>query len=173
MKSFVLPLSDSDIKGLRAGDVVEVSGVIYTARDAAHKRICEALSRGEQPPIELSGAVIYYCGPTPTRKGEVIGSCGPTTSARMDDYAPTLISRGAKVMIGKGKRSGAVAEAVKKYCGLYLAAVGGAGALMKSYVRSCKAVAYEDLGCEAIYRLEVENMQLIVALDCRGETFLK
>lgn len=172
-KKLTLPLADKDIKSLKAGDTVELSGDIYTARDAAHKRICEALARNEEPPIKLDGAVIYYCGPTPAREGEVIGSCGPTTSARMDDYAPTLIAKGAKVMIGKGKRSGSVVEAVKKHCGLYLAAVGGAGALMKSYVKKCECVAYEDLGCEAIYCLKVENMQLIVAVDSSGETFLK
>lgn len=173
MRKLNLPLSDEQIRSLNAGDVVELSGTIYTARDAAHKRITEALKRGEQPPIDLNGAVIYYCGPTPARGGEIIGSCGPTTSGRMDDYAPELIERGAKVSIGKGKRSQAVIEAVKKYCGVYFAAVGGAGALMKSYVLSCKPVAYEDLGCEAIYELNVKDMQLITAVDCRGNTVLK
>lgn len=173
MKKLTLPLSDNEIKTLVAGDTVLLSGDIYTARDAAHKRICEALGRGEKPPIVLNGAVIYYCGPTPARKGEVIGSCGPTTSARMDDYAPTLISHGAKVMIGKGKRSEAVCEAIKKHCGLYLVAIGGAGALMKSYVKKCELIAYGDLGCEAIYRLYVENMELIVAVDCLGNTVLR
>lgn len=173
MKKLTLPLSDKDIAALKAGDTVAVSGVIYTARDAAHKRICNALESGEKPPIELENAVIYYCGPTPARKGEVIGSCGPTTSARMDDYAPALIAHGAKVMIGKGKRSAAVREAIKKHCGLYLAAIGGEGALMKSYVKKCELVAYGDLGCEAIYKLEVEDMELIVASDCRGNSILR
>ena len=173
MKKLILPLSDKDITSLKAGDTVAVSGIIYTARDAAHKRICNALESGEKPPIELENAVIYYCGPTPARKGEVIGSCGPTTSARMDDYAPTLIAHGAKVMIGKGKRSAAVNEAIKKHCGLYLAAIGGAGALMKSYVQKCELVAYGDLGCEAIYKLEAKDMELIVATDCRGNSILR
>ena len=173
MKRFDLPLTDDDIRSLKAGDVIELNGFVYTARDAAHKRICEALKSGEKPPIELNGAVIYYCGPTPARDGEIIGSCGPTTSARMDDYAPTLIEHGAKVMIGKGKRSGAVTQAIKDNCGLYLAAIGGAGALLKSYVKSCELVAYPDLGCESIYRLKIESMQLIVATDCRGESILK
>ena len=173
MKRFDLPLTDDDIRSLKAGDVIELNGFVYTARDAAHKRICEALKAGKEPPIELNGAVIYYCGPTPARDGEIIGSCGPTTSARMDDYAPTLIERGAKVMIGKGKRSDAVTDAVKRNCGLYLAAIGGAGALLKSYVKRCELVAYPDLGCESIYRLQIENMQLIVATDCRGNSILK
>lgn len=173
MKKYNLPLSQSDIDEMRAGDIVEISGVIYTARDAAHKRICEAVAAQLPPPIELNGAVIYYCGPTPSREGEIIGSCGPTTSGRMDDYAPTLMALGAKVTIGKGKRSRAVIDAIKRYRGVYLAAVGGAGALMKSYVKECRAVAYEDLGCEAIYRLKVENMQLIVATDSLGNTVLK
>ncbi|MCI9032308.1 MAG: TRZ/ATZ family protein [Clostridia bacterium] len=173
MINLTLPISDKQIRSLKAGDTVALSGVIHTARDAAHKRICETLEKREQPPIELDGAVIYYCGPTPAREGEVIGSCGPTTSARMDDYAPTLIAQGAKIMIGKGKRSEAVRDAVVKYGGLYLAAVGGAGALMKSYVKKCDLIAYGDLGCEAVYALEVENMELIVAMDCLGNTILR
>lgn len=173
MKRFDLPLSESAIKSLHAGDIVEISGTIYTARDAAHKRICAALANGEKPPVDLKDAAIYYCGPTPAREGEIIGSCGPTTSGRMDDYAPTLLAHGALVTIGKGKRSAEVIAAIQRYCGVYLAAVGGAGALMKSYVTKCELVAYEDLGCEAIYRLTVKDMQLIVAADCYGKTVLR
>ena len=174
MKSrrFDLPFSDGDIESLSAGDTVEISGNIYTARDAAHGRICAAIRDGSPLPIELDGAVIYYCGPTPKRAGEVIGSCGPTTSGRMDDYAPILIERGAKVMIGKGKRSKAVTDAIVAHCGIYLAAVGGAGALMKSYVTECEVIAYPELGCEAVYRLAVKDMQLVVAIDCRGNCIL-
>ncbi len=173
MKQIKLPISDKESASLNAGDIISLSGIIYTARDAAHKRICEALAKGEPAPLNLDGAVIYYCGPTPTREGEIIGSCGPTTSARMDDYAPALIEHGAKIMIGKGKRSQAVTDAMVRFGGLYLVAVGGAGALMKSYVKTCTPVAYPDLGCEAVYRLEVENMELIVGTDSRGKTVLK
>lgn len=173
MKQIKLPISDKESASLNAGDIISLSGIIYTARDAAHKRICEALAKGEPAPINLDGAVIYYCGPTPAREGEIIGSCGPTTSARMDDYAPALIEHGAKIMIGKGKRSQAVTDALVRFGGLYLVAVGGAGALMKSYVKTCTPVAYTDLGCEAIYRLQVENMELIVGTDSRGKSVLK
>ncbi|MCI8612944.1 MAG: TRZ/ATZ family protein [Clostridia bacterium] len=173
MKQIKLPISDKESASLNAGDIISLSGIIYTARDAAHKRICEALAKGEPAPLNLDGAVIYYCGPTPAREGEIIGSCGPTTSARMDDYAPALIEHGAKIMIGKGKRSQAVTDAMVRFGGLYLVAVGGAGALMKSYVKTCTPVAYPDLGCEAVYRLEVENMELIVGTDSRGKTVLK
>lgn len=173
MKELTLPIDKKTLTSLEAGDAVSLSGYIYTARDAAHKRICETLKNGGTPPIELNGAVIYYCGPTPALKGEVIGSCGPTTSARMDDYTPFLMEKGAVISIGKGRRGRAVTDAIKRFCGLYLIAVGGAGALIKSCVKECDLVAYPDLGCEAIYRLKVENMQLLVGIDSRGETVLR
>lgn len=168
-----LPLTESDRMMLRAGDVVRLTGYIYTARDAAHKRIVEAFARGENLPDEAQIDTIYYCGPTPTRGGEAIGSCGPTTSTRMDDYAPTLIEHGNTVMIGKGKRSQTVIDAMIAGKAVYLVAVGGAAALLKSSVDQCQVVAYEDLGCEAIHRLHVKDMQLAVAIDAYGNCILK
>lgn len=173
IKKYTLPLSDGDIAEMKCGDIISLSGVVYTARDAAHKRMSEALSEHKPLPVEIKGAAVYYCGPTPTVEGEVIGSCGPTTSSRMDDYTPAMLAAGLKVMIGKGKRSGAVNEAIKKNRAVYLAAVGGAGALYKHKVKSCECVAYEDLGCEAIHKLYFEDVQLLVATDSRGETCLK
>lgn len=173
MIDLTLPLSADTRKKLRAGDVVRLSGVVYTARDAAHKRIVEALAAGQTPPIDLTDAAIYYCGPTPALPGEVIGSCGPTTSSRMDAYAPTLLAAGSTVMIGKGKRSPAVIDAMKKFGGVYFAAVGGAAALIKSRVTACDCVAYADLGCEAIYRLTVDKLETIVAVDSLGNTILR
>ena len=173
IRSFTLPLSDSDIAQMKCGDVVRISGTVYTARDAAHKRFVEALAKGEKLPIDLHGTAIYYCGPTPTIEGEIIGSCGPTTSSRMDDYAPAVMDAGVKVMIGKGKRSAAVNEAIKKHRAVYLAAIGGAGALYKHKVKSCECVAYSDLGCEAVHKLYVEDVELLVATDSPGITCLK
>lgn len=173
IESYTLPLSEGDIKEMKCGDIVRISGTVYTARDAAHKRFVECISRGEPLPVNLNGATVYYCGPTPTEEGEIIGSCGPTTSSRMDDYAPALMDAGVKVMIGKGKRSAAVNEAIKKSRAVYLAAIGGAGALYKHKIKSCKVVAYEDLGCEAVHELFMENVELLVATDCTGNTCLK
>lgn len=172
MKNLVLPLSDKDIESLRCGEIVSLSGVVYTARDAAHKRIAECLARGENPPVDLRSAAIYYCGPTPTTEGEIIGSCGPTTSSRMDDYADRLMDAGVKVMIGKGKRRKDVNESIQKHRAVYLAAIGGAGALYKHKVTACKTVAYEDLGCEAIHELYIRDVQLLVATDSHGKTCL-
>ena len=172
IKSFTLPLSESDIISMKCGDIVRLTGIVYTARDAAHKRFVSALEKGEKLPIDLSSAAIYYCGPTPTKEGEIIGSCGPTTSSRMDDYAPTLMDCGLKVMIGKGKRSPAVLEAMKKHRAVYFAAIGGAGALYKHKVKSCKCVAYPDLGCEAVYKLYMYEVELLVAADSQGNTCL-
>lgn len=169
MREFTLPLSDEQILSLNEGEIIRVSGDIYTARDAAHKRIVEAIKNGEKPPFPLEGAAIYYCGPTPARKGELIGSCGPTTSARMDDYTPFLLERGLKVTIGKGDRSQEVTDAIKKYGCVYLVAVGGAAALMKNYVTAAIPVAYPDLGCEAITRLTVKDMELYVHTSCKGK----
>lgn len=164
--------NEYDITKLKAGDAVTFSGTVYTARDAAHKRMTEAAEKNERLPIDVRGAAIYYAGPTPTRQGEVIGSCGPTTSARMDDYTPTMLDLGLKVMIGKGKRSPAVIESMKKNKAVYLIAVGGAAALIKSRIVACEDVAYLDLGCEAIRKLTVKDLPLLVAIDSQGNNIL-
>ena len=164
--------NECDIETLRAGDAVSFSGVMYTARDAAHKRFVEALEKGEKLPIDLNGSAIYYAGPTPTREGEIIGSCGPTTSSRMDDYAPTLMDAGLRVMIGKGKRNSAVVESMIKNKAVYLIAVGGAAALIKSRITACEDVAYLDLGCEAVRKLTVRDLPLLVAIDSKGNSIL-
>ena len=162
------PLTSEQTKQLKSGDTVLLSGTIYTARDAAHKRLCEALERGETLPLNLQNAVIYYAGPTPARPGEVIGSCGPTTSGRMDAYAPTLMRQGVIGMIGKGARSAQVVEAMKECGAVYFAAIGGAGAVMASCVKQAEVVCYDDLGSEAVRRLTVENMPLTVIIDSEG-----
>jgi len=162
------PLSDDDVAKLKAGDKLYLSGTLYTARDAAHKRLVELLKKGEPLPVDVKGQVIYYVGPAPAKPGQVIGSAGPTTSYRMDPYAPTLIEQGLKGMIGKGPRGETVVEAMKKHCAVYLAATGGAAALIAKSVTKAEVVAYEDLGTEAIRRLEVKDMPLIVAQDCHG-----
>jgi len=162
------PLAEEAVESLRAGDVVRISGVVYTARDAAHKRIVEALDAGQAPPFELSGQIVYYVGPTPARPGEAIGSAGPTTSCRMDSYAPRLLEAGLKGMIGKGNRAPAVVEAMKKYRAVYFAAVGGAGALISKSIKSCEIIAYEDLGAEAVRKLLVEDFPAIVVNDVLG-----
>ncbi len=163
-----VPLSDEDAKSLRAGDYVYLTGTIYTARDAAHKRMYEALERGETLPVEMQQNVIYYMGPSPAREGRPIGSAGPTTSSRMDKYAPTLLDMGLKGMIGKGKRSEAVKAAMIRNGAVYFAAVGGAGALLSRAICSSEVVAYEDLGTEAIRKLEVKDFPVIVVIDCEG-----
>jgi fumarate hydratase subunit beta len=157
------------VQDLRAGDEVLISGVIYAARDAAHKRMVDLLSKGERLPFDIKGQIVYYAGPTPTRPGEVIGSAGPTTSYRMDPYAPLLIQHGLKGMIGKGQRTEPVVEAMKKFKAVYFAAVGGAGALIARAVKSNKIVAYEELGPEAVRMLEVADFPVIVAQDCYGD----
>ena len=153
---------------LKAGDTVLLSGVVYTARDAAHARMMELLDKGEQLPFPIEGAAIYYVGPTPERPGEVIGSAGPTTSGRMDAMSPRLLDLGNKIMIGKGKRDAAVKEAVVRSGAVYLAALGGAGALMAQSVKTLEVIAWPDLGCEAVRRLTVEKMPLTVILDAHG-----
>ena len=168
MKKISAPLTDSVVESLRAGDEVLITGTIYTGRDAAHKRMVELLSKGEQLPFDLKGQIIYYAGPTPTRPGEIVGAIGPTTSGRMDPYAPILIAHGLKGMIGKGQRTQPVLDAMKKHKAVYFAAVGGAGALIARAVKSNKTVAYEDLGPEAVRMLEVEDFPVIVAQDCHG-----
>ena len=162
------PLSDADVEGLQAGDRVLINGVIFTGRDAAHKRLSDLLKRGEELPFDLKGQIIYYVGPTPAKPGRVFGSAGPTTSYRMDAYAPSLIERGLKGMIGKGMRSDGVKEPMKKFKAVYFAATGGAGALLGKRVKKAEVVAYEDLGPEAIRRLEVEDLPVIVVNDVRG-----
>ncbi|MDR1044714.1 MAG: Fe-S-containing hydro-lyase [Candidatus Adiutrix sp.] len=162
------PLTDEVIAGLRAGDPVHLSGPLYTARDAAHQRLVEMMEKGQKPPFDFQGQAIYYAGPCPARPGRVIGSVGPTTSGRMDAYSPYLIERGLKVMIGKGLRAEEVLLAIKKHRGLYLAAIGGAAALMSRCVKSAEMIAFEDLGPEAVRRLTVENLPLVVAIDSRG-----
>ncbi len=162
------PLTDSDVEKLKVGDKVSISGVIYTARDAAHKRLVELLDRGEELPFDLRGQIIYYVGPTPAKPGMPIGSAGPTTSYRMDAYAPRLIEAGLKGMIGKGSRSKEVVDAMMKYKAVYFAAVGGAAALIAKRIKSKELVAYGDLGPEAIFRLEVEDFPVIVANDVEG-----
>lgn len=166
--SLKTPVTREALSPLRAGDTVLLSGVVYTMRDAAHKLLCEALSRGEEPPYELSGSAVYYVGPTPSLPGQVIGSAGPTTSVRMDAYSPALIDRGQLVMIGKGARSGDVIDAMVRNGAVYLGAVGGAGALMASSVVSCEVVCWEQLGCEAVRRLTVKDFPLTVIIDSRG-----
>lgn len=166
--SITAPLTHAEAAKLRAGDSCLLSGVIYTARDAAHKRLCELLDRGGELPIELRDSVIYFVGPTPAAPGQVIGSAGPTTSYRMDAYSPALIERGQTGMIGKGKRGPEVIEAMKRYGAVYFGAIGGCGALLSKCVKKCELVAYDDLGAEAIRRLEVEELPVIVVIDSRG-----
>ena len=155
-------------KTLRAGDRILLSGTIYTARDAAHKRIFAMLDRGEPMPFPLSGATVYYAGPTPAPANLPIGSCGPTTASRMDVFTPRLLDLGLKCMIGKGNRSPQVVDAIRRSGAVYLCAIGGAGALAARCVRSLEVVAFEDLGCESVKRLTIENFPLFVAIDCRG-----
>ena len=162
------PLTDADVEKLKIGDSVRLSGVIYTARDAAHKRMIEGLDKGEPLPFDIRGSLVYYVGPSPTMPGRVIGSAGPTTAYRMDPYAPRLMEIGMKGMIAKGKRSDAVKEAMKKHKVVYLGATGGAAALIAKCVKKCDVIAYEDLGPEAVRRLEVEEMPLVVVTDCHG-----
>lgn len=162
------PLSEQDAKELNAGDYVYITGTVYTARDAAHKRMYEALEKGEQLPLDMENNIIYYMGPSPAREGRPIGSAGPTTASRMDKYAPSLLDLGLKGMIGKGKRSDAVKEAIVRNGSVYFAAVGGAGALLAQSIKSSEVIAYDDLGTEAIRKLEVENFPVIVVIDAKG-----
>ena len=162
------PLTKEKIEALKAGDYVYITGTIYTARDAAHKRMSEALAAGEELPIDVKDQIIYYMGPTPAKEGQVIGSAGPTTASRMDKYAPKLLDLGLSGMIGKGKRSQDVIDAIVLNGAVYFAAVGGAGALLSKCIKSSEVVAYEDLGTEAIRKLEVENFPAIVVIDRMG-----
>lgn len=162
------PINDEDAKSLQAGDYVYITGKIYTARDAAHKRMYESLEEGKELPIDMKNNIIYYMGPSPAREGRPIGSAGPTTSSRMDKYTPSLLDLGLKGMIGKGKRQDAVIESIKKNGAVYFAAVGGAGALLSKKILKSTVIAYDDLGTEAIRELEVENFPVIVVIDSKG-----
>ena len=162
------PLNDDEVKMLKAGDYVYISGTIYTARDAAHKRMYEALQNGQEVPLPLKNNIVYYMGPSPAREGRPSGSAGPTTSSIMDKYAPLLMDQGLKGMIGKGKRSAEVREAIVRNGAAYFAAVGGAGALLSKAVKKAEVIAYDDLGTEAIRKLEVENLPAIVVIDSEG-----
>ena len=159
------PIDNEIVNSLKAGDCVYITGTIYTARDAAHKRMYEAIKNGENIPFELKNNIIYYLGPSPAREGQVIGSAGPTTSSRMDKYTPLLLEHGLKGMIGKGKRSDNVIESMHKNNAVYFAAIGGAGALLSKCIKKAEVIAYDDLGTEAIRKLEVENLPAIVILD--------
>ena len=162
------PLSEGEVRRLSVGQEVAVSGTVFTARDMAHKRLCEALDRGEKSPIPLDGAIIYFVGPTPARAGAVIGAAGPTTSARMDPFSPKLIARGLRAMIGKGYRSDEVRHALRQYGAVHLTTLGGAGALLSRHVVRAEIVAYEDLGTEAIRRLDVVDFPAVVEYDAGG-----
>ena len=168
IRRITTPLENGVVEALKAGEKVLISGYIYTARDAAHKRFIDALSIGEALPFDIKNQVIYYCGPSPASPGRVIGACGPTTSSRMDLYAPKLLSLGLKGMIGKGKRSQSVKDAVKQYKAIYFGATGGAGALLSKSVISCEVIAYEELGPEAVRKLGVKDMPLFVINDIYG-----
>ena len=162
------PISDEDAKSLHSGDYVYITGTIYTARDAAHKRMAESLSAGQPLPIDMKNNIIYYMGPSPAREGRPIGSAGPTTASRMDKYAPDLLDLGLKGMIGMGKRSQAVIDGIVRNGAVYFAAVGGAGAILSKCIKKSTVIAYDDLGTEAIRELEVENLPVIVVIDSEG-----
>ena len=164
-KYITAPINDEVVNSLEAGDFVYISGTIYTARDAAHKRLYEAINAGESIHFDLENNIVYYLGPSPAREGQVIGSAGPTTSSRMDKYTPLLLEKGMKGMIGKGKRSQEVIDAMNKNNAVYFAAIGGAGALLSKCIKKSEVIAYDDLGTEAIRKLEVENLPVIVVID--------
>ncbi|MFC1739517.1 FumA C-terminus/TtdB family hydratase beta subunit [Planctomycetota bacterium] len=170
IKRIQTPLSEAGVRLLKAGDEVLITGVIYTARDMAHKRLCETIEAGRKLPFELEGAIIYFLGPTPARPGKIIGAAGPTTSSRMDDFSPILIENGIKAMIGKGYRGQRVTDALKKYGAAHLSTIGGAGALLSKYITSVKVIAYEDLGAEAIRQLQFVDFPAVVAYDAYGNS---
>jgi len=170
MKDLKILFSKKNIERLKAGDKVLFSGIIYTARDQAHKKMVEAVNKKRRLPFELEGQIIYYCGPTPASKGRPIGSCGPTTSSRMDEFTPLLLSKGLLGLIGKGDRSKKVRDAIKKSKAVYFITIGGAGAYLSKKVISSRAIGYKELGPEAIYRLEVNDFPLIVAIDSKGRS---
>lgn len=176
-KHITTPITKEVTKTLKSGDYVYISGVIYTARDAAHKKMSETLAEGKELPLDIKNQMIYYMGPSPAREGRAIGSAGPTTASRMDKYAPALLDLGLGAMIGKGKRTKAVQDAIVRNDAVYFAAVGGAGALLSKCIKKAEVIAYDDLGTEAIRRLEVEDFPVIVVIDCEGnnlyETIIK
>ena len=168
IKEVAPPLSDTDVESLKAGDRVRITGVLYTARDAAHGRLLPLIEKGARLPIDVRGQIIYYTGPSPARPGGIVGSIGPTTASRMDTYVPALLTLGLKGTIGKGYRGQAVKDALRQHKGVYFGAIGGAGAVLSQFVKKLSIVAYEDLGTEAIRRLEVEAFPAIVVNDCHG-----
>jgi len=172
-KTIQTPVIEKQLEELVAGEMVQLSGIIYTARDAAHKRMIQQLQEGKPLPIDIVNQSIFYVGPSPAKPGRVIGACGPTTSSRMDSYAPILLDKGLKIMIGKGPRSPEVIAAIKRNKAVYLAGIGGAAALMFQCVRKAEVIDYHDLGTEAIHRLEVVNMPLIVAIDTKGNNLFE
>ena len=173
MAKIYFPFKEKNINNLKTGERILLSGIIYTARDQAHKRLVEVIKKGKKAPIDLKGAILYYCGPTKTPKGKIIGSCGPTTSLRMDEFTPILLKAGLKGMIGKGSRSKEVIAAIKKYKAVYFLTYAGCGALLSKYVKKATPVAYKDLGPEAILKLEVKDFPLIVGIDSRGNNIYK
>ena len=173
IKKLQPPLSEQVVRSLKAGDEVTITGVIYTARDMAHKRLCRAIEAGQKLPFELEGQVIYFLGPTPARPGRAIGAAGPTTSSRMDAFSPKLIVHGLRAMMGKGYRGSEVREALKKYTAVHLSTIGGAGALLSKHIVSAEIIAYEDLGTEAVRKLTVVDFPAIVAYDSYGNTVYK
>ena len=166
--SIKTPLTREDARKLKSGDSVLLTGVIYTARDAAHKRLCELVEQGKELPLDVKDSIIYFVGPTPARPGEAIGSAGPTTSYRMDAYSPTMIAQGQTGMIGKGKRNEEVITAMKEHGAVYFGAIGGCGALLAKCIKKAEVIAYDDLGAEAIRRLEVEDFPVVVIIDSQG-----
>ncbi len=172
-KKLQAPLTEADVRSLKAGDEVLINGVVFAARDMAHKRMSESIEADKDLPYELEGAIIYFVGPTPARPDRVIGAAGPTTSSRMDNFSPLLIANGLKAMIGKGYRDDKVREALKKYGAVHLATLGGAGALLSKHITSVEVIAYEDLGTEAIRKMQVVDFPAIVAYDCHGNSVYK
>ncbi len=173
IKTLQPPLTEADVRSLKAGDEVLITGEIYTARDMAHKRLCEAIEAGRKLPFPLEGAIIYFVGPTPARPGRVIGAAGPTTSSRMDAFSPKLLANGLKAMLGKGYRGDQVRDALKKYGAVHLSTIGGAGALLSKHIIAAELIAYEDLGTEAVRKLQVVDFPAIVAYDCYGNSVYK
>lgn len=170
IKKLHAPLNDEDVLSLKVGDEVLISGVIYTARDMAHKRLCRAIDAGQKLPFDLAGAIIYYVGPTPAAPGRVIGAAGPTTSSRMDPFSPKLTAAGLKATIGKGYRGQEVRNSLKKYKAVHLSTIGGAGALLSKHIVAAEIIAYEDLGTEAVRKLQVADFPAVVAYDCHGNS---
>ena len=173
IKKIQPPIAESQVRSLRAGDEVSITGIIYTARDMAHKRLCEMIDAGQKLPFDLNGAIVYFVGPTPARPGKPIGAAGPTTSSRMDAFSPTLIENGLKAMLGKGYRGSEVRKTLKKYGAVHLATIGGAGALLAKHITEAKVIAFDDLGTEAVRQLKVVDLPAVVAYDSAGGSIYK